>query len=138
VKVLRSHGSVDSEFAKGGATFEGDYYVPLLAHAADGCKLNRTAALPITMDGLRPTVEAQINGSPALFTLEVHQGEGRGRAQFKFAVQHPYLARGAEPVTARVRQPHARAQAGIEDGLALASVDRMSQRLDGDLVTHTA
>jgi isoquinoline 1-oxidoreductase beta subunit len=33
-KVLRSHGSVDSEFAKGGATFEGDYYVPLLAHAA--------------------------------------------------------------------------------------------------------
>jgi tetratricopeptide (TPR) repeat protein/predicted aspartyl protease len=44
--------------------------VPLLAHAADGCKLNRLAVLPVTMDGLRPTVEAQINGSPALFTLD--------------------------------------------------------------------
>ena len=44
--------------------------VPLLANAADGCKLNRLAVLPVTMDGLRPTVEAQINGSPALFTLD--------------------------------------------------------------------
>ena len=44
--------------------------VPLLTHAADGCKLNRLAVLPVTMDGLRPTVEAQINGSPALFTLD--------------------------------------------------------------------
>jgi tetratricopeptide (TPR) repeat protein/predicted aspartyl protease len=44
--------------------------VPLPAHAADGCKLNRLAVLPVTMDGLRPTVEAQINGSPALFTLD--------------------------------------------------------------------
>jgi tetratricopeptide (TPR) repeat protein/predicted aspartyl protease len=44
--------------------------VPLLAHAADGCKLNRLAVVPVTMDGLRPTVEAQINGSPALFTLD--------------------------------------------------------------------
>jgi tetratricopeptide (TPR) repeat protein len=43
---------------------------PLLAHAADGCKLNRLAVLPVTMDGLRPTVEAQINGAPALFTLD--------------------------------------------------------------------
>lgn len=43
---------------------------PLLTHAADGCKLNRIAALPVTMNGLRPTVEAQINGSPALFTLD--------------------------------------------------------------------
>jgi tetratricopeptide (TPR) repeat protein/predicted aspartyl protease len=44
--------------------------VPLLAHAADGCKLNRLAVLPVTMSGLRPTVEAQINGRPALFTLD--------------------------------------------------------------------
>ena len=44
--------------------------VPLLVHAADGCKLNRFAVLPVTMDGLRPTVEAQINGTPALFTLD--------------------------------------------------------------------
>lgn len=43
---------------------------PTLAHAADGCKLNRLAVVPVTMDGLRPTVEAQINGSPALFTLD--------------------------------------------------------------------
>ena len=44
--------------------------VPLLARAADGCKLNRLAVLPVTMNGLRPTVEAQINGRPALFTLD--------------------------------------------------------------------
>jgi tetratricopeptide (TPR) repeat protein/predicted aspartyl protease len=44
--------------------------VPLLAHAADGCKLNRLAVLPVTMDGLRPTVAAQIDGRPALFTLD--------------------------------------------------------------------
>jgi tetratricopeptide (TPR) repeat protein/predicted aspartyl protease len=44
--------------------------VPLLAHAADRCKLNRLAVVPITMNGLRPTVEAQINGSPVLFTLD--------------------------------------------------------------------
>jgi len=44
--------------------------VPLLAHPAERCKLNRLAVVPITMDGLRPTVEAQINGKPALFTLD--------------------------------------------------------------------
>jgi tetratricopeptide (TPR) repeat protein/predicted aspartyl protease len=44
--------------------------IPTLVHAAAGCKLNRLASLPVTMDGLRPTVEAQINGSPALFTLD--------------------------------------------------------------------
>lgn len=33
-KVIRSVGDVDAEFAKGGKTFEADYYVPLLAHAA--------------------------------------------------------------------------------------------------------
>jgi tetratricopeptide (TPR) repeat protein/predicted aspartyl protease len=44
--------------------------VPLLAHAANNCKLNRLVVLPVTMDGLRPTVEAQINGVPALFTLD--------------------------------------------------------------------
>jgi tetratricopeptide (TPR) repeat protein/predicted aspartyl protease len=43
---------------------------PVLVHAADGCKLGRLVEVPITMDGLRPTVEAQINGSPALFTLD--------------------------------------------------------------------
>ena len=44
--------------------------LPVLAHAADGCQLRRLASLPVTMDGLRPTVEAQINGRPALFTLD--------------------------------------------------------------------
>ena len=44
--------------------------VPFLAHAAGDCKLNRLAALPVTMAGLRPTVEAQINGTPALFRLD--------------------------------------------------------------------
>ena len=44
--------------------------IPLLGHAASGCKLNRLAVLPVTMDGLRPTVAAQINGAPALFTLD--------------------------------------------------------------------
>src|ERR1700760_1602284 len=44
--------------------------MPLLVHAAAACKLNRLVSVPITMNGLRPTVEAQINGSPALFTLD--------------------------------------------------------------------
>ena len=33
-KVIRDEGDVDSAFAKGGTVFEGDYYVPLLAHAS--------------------------------------------------------------------------------------------------------
>src|ERR1700693_2475489 len=33
-KVIRSEGDVDSAFAKGEPVFEGDYYVPLLAHAS--------------------------------------------------------------------------------------------------------
>jgi isoquinoline 1-oxidoreductase beta subunit len=33
-KVIRSEGDVDSVFAKGGATLEAEYYVPLLAHAS--------------------------------------------------------------------------------------------------------
>ena len=33
-KVVRSTGDVDAAFSKGGKTFEADYYVPLLAHAA--------------------------------------------------------------------------------------------------------
>ncbi|HEX4376365.1 MAG TPA: retropepsin-like aspartic protease, partial [Steroidobacteraceae bacterium] len=42
----------------------------LPVRAAEKCKLDRLAVLPVTMDGLRPTVETQINGSPALFTLD--------------------------------------------------------------------
>lgn len=44
--------------------------VPLLGHATGGCKLGQLASVPITMDGLRPTVESQINGSPALLALD--------------------------------------------------------------------
>ncbi len=33
-KVVRAHGDVDAEFAKGGKTIEADYYAPLLAHAS--------------------------------------------------------------------------------------------------------
>jgi tetratricopeptide (TPR) repeat protein/predicted aspartyl protease len=43
---------------------------PLLAHGAEGCKFHHLATLPVTMDGLRPTVAAQIDGTPALFTLD--------------------------------------------------------------------
>lgn len=34
------------------------------------CKLERIAELPVTMDGLRPTFTAQINGTDAVFTLD--------------------------------------------------------------------
>jgi tetratricopeptide (TPR) repeat protein/predicted aspartyl protease len=44
-------------------------HLPLGVLAAD-CKLAKLADLPVTMDGLRPTVTAQINGTPALFTLD--------------------------------------------------------------------
>jgi isoquinoline 1-oxidoreductase beta subunit len=33
-KVVRNEGDVDAAFAKGGKVIEGDYYVPLLAHAS--------------------------------------------------------------------------------------------------------
>ena len=33
-KVIRSEGDVDSVFAQGGSLFEGQYYVPLIAHAS--------------------------------------------------------------------------------------------------------
>ena len=33
-KVIRNEGDVDGAFAKGGAVFEAEYYVPLLAHAS--------------------------------------------------------------------------------------------------------
>jgi isoquinoline 1-oxidoreductase subunit beta len=33
-KLIRSEGDVDSTFARGETVFEGDYYVPLLAHAS--------------------------------------------------------------------------------------------------------
>jgi tetratricopeptide (TPR) repeat protein len=39
------------------------------AHAAE-CKLEQIAQLPVTMNGLRPTFTAQINGSDALFALD--------------------------------------------------------------------
>src|SRR5690349_17252709 len=39
------------------------------AYAAE-CQLARIAELPVTMDGLRPTFTAQINGTDALFTLD--------------------------------------------------------------------
>jgi tetratricopeptide (TPR) repeat protein/predicted aspartyl protease len=45
-------------------------FIPLIVHAADHCKLLRLAVVPVTMDGLRPTVQAEINGSPAVFTLD--------------------------------------------------------------------
>lgn len=32
-RVVRAHGDVESAFAKGGPSFEAEYYVPLLAHA---------------------------------------------------------------------------------------------------------
>lgn len=49
--------------------------VALLLHLVPGvsaaeCKLGRLAELPVTMDGLRPTFTAQINGTDALFTLD--------------------------------------------------------------------
>ncbi len=33
-KIVRNEGDINAEFAKGGKTFEGEYYVPHLAHAA--------------------------------------------------------------------------------------------------------
>ncbi len=43
--------------------------LPLSAHGAE-CSLARLKELPVTMDGSRPTVTAQINGVDALFTLD--------------------------------------------------------------------
>ena len=43
--------------------------LPLGVRAAE-CKLMRLAEMPVTMNGLRPIVTAQINGADALFTLD--------------------------------------------------------------------
>jgi len=43
---------------------------PLRVSAADSCTLKELVQVPITMVGPRPTVEAKINGMPALFTLD--------------------------------------------------------------------
>jgi tetratricopeptide (TPR) repeat protein len=43
--------------------------LPSLGFAAE-CHLARWAELPVTMNGLRPTITAQINGVDALFTLD--------------------------------------------------------------------
>jgi tetratricopeptide (TPR) repeat protein/predicted aspartyl protease len=69
-KVTHQGNSVSHHLRRGTALLSLLLTLPLLAHAADGCKLNRLATLPVTMEGLRPTVEAQINGTPALFTLD--------------------------------------------------------------------
>ena len=99
--------------------------------------MTRASAMPSGMLWVDPQHHRAAGQTLTLVALEVHQRELRGRAQFKLTVQHLHLARGAEAVTAGMRQPHARAQAGIEDGLAFASLDRMPQRLDGDSVAHT-
>lgn len=44
-------------------------HLPSPAFGAD-CQLTRLAELPVTMDGPRPTITAQINGTDALFTLD--------------------------------------------------------------------
>lgn len=46
-QVIREEGDVDAVFAKGGKTFEADYYVPLLAHAS----MEPPAALAHYRDG---------------------------------------------------------------------------------------
>ncbi|MDR6145036.1 putative aspartyl protease/Flp pilus assembly protein TadD [Sphingomonas sp. SORGH_AS870] len=40
------------------------------AMAATGCQVGMMAAIPVTMQGLRPVVETQINGRPAPFLLD--------------------------------------------------------------------
>lgn len=45
------------------------WQLPLGVRAAE-CKLLRLAEMPVTMNGLRPIVTAQINGTDALFTLD--------------------------------------------------------------------
>ena len=50
-------------------------FLGLLLHLVPGayaakCKLERIVELPVTMDGLRPTFTAQINGTDALFALD--------------------------------------------------------------------
>ena len=73
------------------------FLVVLLLHLVPGvyaseCKLGRLAELPVTMDGLRPTFTAQINGADAVFTLDsgafwsvLSPG---GAAQYKLHLDH--------------------------------------------------
>ena len=67
-----TEGDVDSTFAKGGKTFEADYYVPLLAHAP-----------------MEPLV--------ALAELQGWQGHGLGPTQNPQAVQDIVSKRAGHP-----------------------------------------
>ena len=46
---------------------------------AEGCKVGLIAAIPVTMQGLRPVVETQINGRPAPFVLDSGAFTARSR-----------------------------------------------------------
>ena len=74
----------------------------------------------------------------AVVALEIHQGEGRGLAVIDLAVDDLRLARAAQAVAAGVRQIDPRPQAGVEDRLAFGDVDRVAERLDGELMRHVA
>lgn len=62
---------------------------------AGECKLARLTELPVTMDGLRPTFTAQINGTDALFTLDSGAFwsvlSPASAAQYKLHVDHNRL-----------------------------------------------
>ena len=68
----------------------------------------------------------------ALVALEVHERERARVTVVDVAVEHLALARRARAVGARVRQPDAVAEAGVEDGLVLAALDLTTEWLDGD------
>jgi hypothetical protein len=52
------------------------------------------------------------------------------------AIDNLHLAGGAQTVTAGMRQVNPRAQAGIEDGLAILDIDSSAKRFDSELVRH--
>jgi hypothetical protein len=53
-----------------------------------------------------------------------------------FAIGHLNLAGAAQAVTTGVRQINAGAQRGVQDGLAVLDLDRLTDGFNGELVAH--
>lgn len=103
-KIVRNEGDVDAEFAKGGKTFEAEYYVPHLAHAT----MEPPVAVAESRDGKvtvwAPTQNPQGVQDAIAQALGIHKedvtchvtllGGGFGRKSFSdFAVEAAVLSK---------------------------------------------
>ena len=74
----------------------------------------------------------------AFVPFHIHQGKGRGIADFNIALDDLDLAGGTGAMAAGKRQPDTLAQGGGKDGLAILDLDLLTNGFDSNGVTHSA